>query len=74
MERAVLQNDKGFTLLETIIAMTILTVMMLGTLQALIGTYTFSRNNTFTRQCLTILKIYFSHQPLSHVSVQKVGI
>jgi len=46
MERAVLQNDKGFTLLETIIAMTILTVMMLGTLQALIGTYTFSRNNT----------------------------
>ena len=46
MARTALQNNKGFTLLETVIAMTILTVMMLGTLQALIGTYQFARKNT----------------------------
>ncbi len=54
MEQAVLRNNRGFTLLETVIAMTILTIMMLGTLQALIGTYSFARNNTLRDHAVKI--------------------
>lgn len=50
----VMRNKQGFTLLETIIAVTILTVMMFGSLKALMEMYEIASNNILRDQAVRL--------------------
>lgn len=50
----VMQNNKGFTLIEAVISMLLLTVMMLWTIQSMISAYNYAGRNQLRDEAVRI--------------------